>query len=136
MKSNNTPKLEAGNFDFVGKVGLFGGISALLVVFSLVFLAVRGISYGIDFAVGTEMQVRFAQPVEIGALRAEVEKLNLPDPQIQTFENSEYVIRFQTVQGKTDKETNEIQNQSVTALRDTINNGQNGRQKDFGLRLG
>jgi preprotein translocase subunit SecF len=41
-----------GRFDFVGKVGLFGGISLLLVVLSFVYLLVHGVSYGIDFAGG------------------------------------------------------------------------------------
>ena len=45
-----------GRFDFVGRIGLFGGISLILVVASLIFIAIRGISYGIDFKGGTEIQ--------------------------------------------------------------------------------
>ena len=54
-----------GRFDFVGKVGVFGGISALFVVLSWGYLAVKGISYGIEFRGGTEMQVRFEGNVSI-----------------------------------------------------------------------
>ena len=42
-----------GKFDFVGKAGIFGGISALFVVVALIYLAVHGVTYGIDFAGGT-----------------------------------------------------------------------------------
>ncbi|PIS11150.1 MAG: protein translocase subunit SecF, partial [Bdellovibrio sp. CG10_big_fil_rev_8_21_14_0_10_47_8] len=54
-----------GKFDFVGKIGVFGGISVVFVVASLIYLAIHGMHYGIDFAGGTEMQVKFAQKVEI-----------------------------------------------------------------------
>lgn len=125
MKNNsksNKGNIDYGRFDFVGKVGIFGGISLLLVVVSLAFLAIRGITYGIDFAGGTEMQVKFAEPTKIDEVRAVVDKQKLPDPQIQGFgDTSEFIIRFQTIHGANDKETNEIQNKTVATLRDAIN---------------
>lgn len=120
MKTNKTH--EYGRFDFVGKIGLFGGISALLVVASLAFIAIRGIPYGIDFAGGTEMQIKFAQPVTIDQVRSVAEKQGLKDVGVQSFgEENEYVIRFQTVQGKTDKETNDNQSRVISELRSAIN---------------
>jgi len=110
-----------GRFDFVGKVGLFGGISLLMVVASLIYLAVRGLTYGIDFAGGTEMQVKFAQPVTIEQVRAVTEKQGLKDAGVQGYgETNEFVIRFQTLVGATDKETNDNQSRAVTGLKDTI----------------
>lgn len=107
--------------DFVGKMGLFGGISVAFVLAALVFLAVRGITYGIDFAGGTEMQVKFAQKVSIDQVRGFVEKQGLPGVHLQGFgEESEFIIRFQTIEGKTDKETNDKQNQIVANLKDAI----------------
>ena len=118
MKSTH----DYGRFDFVGKIGLFGGLSALFVILSLVFLSVRGITYGIDFAGGTEIQVKFAQKVSIEQVRTFVEKHNLPNVHLQGFgDESEYIIRFQTVHGATDKETNDIQNKKVEALRSSLN---------------
>ncbi len=111
-------KNDFGRFDFVGKVNLFGGISLLLVVASLLYIAIKGINYGIDFRGGTEMQVRFAQKVDIGEIRQVVESLNLGEVGVQSFgEGNEFVIRFQGKEGKTDKETNELLNNSINTLR-------------------
>lgn len=113
-----------GRFDFVGKIGLFGGVSAALVVISLIYLAVRGITYGIDFAGGTEIQVKFAGNVTIEQLRDLVDKQGLKHADLQNFGGTdEFVIRFQTEQGKTDKETNDIQNAAVVKVKEALLSG-------------
>jgi len=118
---NTSGKLDFGRFDFVSKVGLFGGISAILVVVSIFYLAVRGITYGIDFVGGTEIQVKFATTVNIDQVRALAEKQGLSNVHIQGFgDQSEYIIRFQTEAGKTDKETNEKQNVSVAKIKEAL----------------
>jgi preprotein translocase subunit SecF len=110
-----------GRFDFVGKCGFFAGISALLVVVSLIYLSVRGITYGIDFAGGTEIQVKFNGKVGIERLRPLVEKQGIKHIELQSFGGAdEFVIRFQTQYGKTDKETNDFQNAAVIKLKDAI----------------
>jgi preprotein translocase subunit SecF len=111
-----------GRFDFVSRVGFFGGISAVLVLISLVYLGVRGITYGIDFAGGTEIQVKFTNPVSIDQLRGIVSKQGLRNPDLQAFgEGNEFVIRFQTETGKSDKETNDLQNKAVSNLKESLN---------------
>ncbi|MBX2986678.1 MAG: protein translocase subunit SecF [Bdellovibrionaceae bacterium] len=113
-----------GRFDFVGKVWLFGGISLLFMILSAGYLMVKGINYGIDFRGGTEIQVKFAQPLSIDHLREEIAKLDLGDVGVQAFgEGNEYLIRFQGRQGANDKETNEILNNSITKLRALIETG-------------
>lgn len=110
-----------GRFDFVGKVNLFGGISLVLMVLSLGFLAVKGITYGIDFRGGTEIQVKYAQPVDIHQLRGAVEKLNLGEVGVQSFgADSEFIIRFQGKPGANDKETNEILNNDIAKVKDVV----------------
>lgn len=109
-----------GKFDFVGKIGLFGGMAVFFVVASLIYLGVHGITYGIDFAGGTEMQVKFGKETSIAQVRELTEKQGLKDASIQGFEGSEYVIRYQTEQGKTDKETNDIQQASAEKLKTAI----------------
>lgn len=107
-----------GRFDFVGKIYLFGGISLLLVLGSIFYLTVHGMNFGIDFAGGTEIQVRFAEPVTIDQVRQLAEKQGLDKVGVQGFgDTSEFLIRFQPEQGKTDKETNEKQNAAVERLR-------------------
>lgn len=113
------------NFDFIGKAPLFGAISALLTVGALIYFAVVGIRYGIDFSGGTEMQVKFAKQLDIGQLRAKIDGLGLLNPQLQTLqspEGSEYVIRFQIPEGANEKEINDKQNEAVAKLRAVVDN--------------
>jgi len=119
---NKTNSMESsGRVDFVGKVGLFGGISLLLVVASLIYLAIHGVTWGIDFKGGTEMQVKFAKETHIDQVRKATEKLNLGEVGVQSFgDQNEYIIRFQGEHGKTDKETNELLNASIGRLKDAI----------------
>ncbi len=120
MKKTQTEN--SGKFDFVGKVGLFGGLSVLFVVVSLIYLAIHGVTYGIDFSGGTELQVKFAQPTTMEQVRVVADKQkSLINVGMQAFgEGNEFIIRFQTEHGSTDKETNEIQNKAVISLRDAI----------------
>ncbi|MFS4460128.1 protein translocase subunit SecF [Bdellovibrio sp. HCB2-146] len=114
-------KQSFGRFDFVGKAWLFGGISLVLTVASLIYLAVAGLNYGIDFKGGTEIQVKFDQGVTIDNVREAITKLNLGDVGVQSFgEGNEYIVRFQGRQGATDKETNEILNADIAKIRETI----------------
>lgn len=112
----------SGKFDFVGKVNLFGGISVLFVVISLVYLGVKGIRYGIDFVGGTEVQVQFeGNPVDIDTVRTLASQPGVLDLNIQSIgEKNEFIIRFQTSHGKSDKETNENQNQAVAKLKESL----------------
>ncbi len=109
-----------GRFDFVASVGLFGGISIVLVLLSLIYLSVRGINYGIDFKGGTEMQVKFAQSLHIDEVRKAVEGMHLGETGVQSFGDNEYIIRFQGESGANDKETNEKLNASITSVREKI----------------
>lgn len=132
MNTNKTPQESFGKFDFVGKVGLFGGISLALVVASLLYIAIRGINYGIDFKGGTEVQVKFATPVSIDQVRDSLNDLKLGETSVQAFtEGNEFTIRFQGQPGATDKETNENLNKSITALKDKLTTTFASQAPDF-----
>lgn len=126
-------KSEFGRFDFVGKTGLYGGISLFLVIASLVYIAVRGINYGIDFRGGTEVQVKFSQTVTIDSLRIAVEKLGLGEMGIQSFSGqNEFVIRFQNkTENMTDKQINEQLNSSIEKIKLAINTDLKEAGPDF-----
>lgn len=129
MKTNSH---EYGKFDFVGKSAIFGGISVLFVVASLIYLAMHGVTYGIDFAGGTEMQVKFAQPTHIEEVRALANKQGFAHVGLQGIgDKDEFIISFQPHQGATDKETNEIQNKAVVQLREAINKEMAAQQPDI-----
>jgi preprotein translocase subunit SecF len=115
--SNN----DFGKFDFASRIGLFGGISLALVIISLLLVAFKGIKYGIDFAGGTEMQIRFAQTTSIDQLRGSLGQLNLPGFGIQSFgDQNEFIIRFQAPEGKDDRETNENQNKAAAQIKEIM----------------
>jgi preprotein translocase subunit SecF len=131
-KMNNNATESYGKFDFVGKVGLFGGISLVLTVISLIYLGIHGISYGIDFKGGTEMQVQFAGDVTIDQVRDSIGKIELGEVGVQSIgDKNEFVIRFQGVEGKTDKETNEKLNSGIAKVKEVITTQFAAAQPDF-----
>ena len=120
-RENHTTHESFGKFDFVSKIGLFGGISLVLTIVSLIYLAVRGINYGIDFKGGTEMQVKFAQSVSIDEVRHSLDGMKLGEVGVQAFgEGNEFIIRFQGEKGADDKETNDLLNKSIADLKTKI----------------
>ncbi len=117
-----------GKFDFVGRVNLFGGISLVLTIASVLYLAAAGINYGIDFRGGTEVQVKFAQDTSINEVRTSMEKVsqseNLGEVSIQSFgDSSEFVIRFQTSAKGSEKEQNAQIKKSLDAVRAELETG-------------
>lgn len=121
MKTQKNSNHDFGKFDFASKINLFGGISAALVILCLVLFASKGVKYGIDFAGGTEMQVKFGQSTTIDQVRGTLGKLNLPGFGIQGFgDQSEFILRFQAPEGKDDKETNENQNKAVASIKELL----------------
>jgi preprotein translocase subunit SecF len=73
------------NFDFVGLKWYALGISGVVTLVSLVFLLVNGLNFGVDFAGGTVIEVRFSQDVSIGDVRAALAKQGFRDAEIKTF---------------------------------------------------
>lgn len=121
-----------GRFDFVGLTPLFGGISLLLSVVFVIYLAINGLNYGIDFRGGTEIQVKFGQSVEIDSLRKSTEGLGIGEIGIQSFgENNEFIFRFQGIQGKTDKETNENLSGAISKIRGMLESQYGAQQPDI-----
>jgi preprotein translocase subunit SecF len=85
------------NIDFVGY--RFYAVTASIVVILLgaVSLAVRGVNYGIDFAGGTLVHVKFQQPVSINDIRAALESISAKDVTVQDFGGgggNEFIVRM------------------------------------------
>jgi preprotein translocase subunit SecF len=74
-------------FDFVGKRRIAVTLSLIanlaVIVFSL--NAVHGLNFGVDFAGGTEMEVKFGEAVDPGTIRRSVEDLGFKDASVQTY---------------------------------------------------
>ena len=73
------------NFDFMGKRRAFGMLSAIVVGLSMVLTFVIGPKFGIDFMGGTEIQVRFAQKVDPGAVRETLKDLGFPTAEVASY---------------------------------------------------
>jgi preprotein translocase subunit SecF len=71
-------------FDFVGKRHIAVALS-LIVNLAVIGWSIKGLNFGVDFAGGTEMEVRFSEKVDPGAIRKGVEELGFKDASVQTY---------------------------------------------------
>ncbi len=74
-------------FDFVGKRHIAVVLSLIvnLAVIAWSLPAVHGLNFGVDFAGGTEMEVRFGRAVDPATIRKGVEDLGFKDASVQTY---------------------------------------------------
>ncbi len=87
------------HFDFIGKWRICVAISAALVLIGLLGIPVRGFRLGIDFAGGTEVQLRFleAEGAGEGDIRDVVNDLGIPNASVTRFggaDSHEFLIKF------------------------------------------
>ncbi len=87
------------NIDFIGKRKIGFAVSFLLIAISLLSLVMHGgPRYGIDFAGGALIQVKFDQTVEIPAIKKGLTEAGIADASVQTFgqsQGNEYLIRME-----------------------------------------
>lgn len=90
------------NIDFVGKRHIFVILSSILNVLAIVLFVTIGLNYGVDFRGGTDIRVRFAAPTTAGAVRDELNGLDLRDLVVQDFglQGREYLLRFDIEEGE------------------------------------
>lgn len=85
------------NIDFIGKRRIAYGVSALLILLTVVTLFWhRGPRYGIDFAGGTVIQVQFQEAVDIETVKQGIAEAGLGRATVQRFgqvDDHEYLIR-------------------------------------------
>jgi len=71
-------------FDFVGKRHV-AVVLSLIVNLAVLGWSFKGLNFGVDFAGGTEMEIKFAQAVDPGAIRKGVEEVGFKDASVQTY---------------------------------------------------
>ena len=71
---------------------VFNVISAVTFIAAVVFLAVRGLNFGVDFRGGTVLEVHYAHAVDYAGVRATLNKLGLGDSTAQSFGASNSVL--------------------------------------------
>jgi preprotein translocase subunit SecF len=83
------------SFDFIGTSRVATTISVVLVLAAVIGTAVVGLNFGIDFAGGYEIQVKFPEPVTEARIRELVKPIGLGDARVQRFGDAgsnEYLI--------------------------------------------
>jgi preprotein translocase subunit SecF len=84
------------NIDFVGKRYFFVALSTAINLAAIFLLIFVGLNYGVDFAGGTIVQVRFSEAGSVSRIRDALAPLHLGDLTVQDFGKvgHEYLIRF------------------------------------------
>jgi len=77
---------------------VFNLISLLTFLAAVFFLFSRGLHLSVEFTGGTLMEVSYAQPADLNAIRASVAKLGLSDVQVQNFGTARDVLIRMPVQ--------------------------------------
>jgi preprotein translocase subunit SecF len=85
--------------DFMGKRSVWYAVSGLVILVGMGSLFMKGLDYGIDFLGGTELIIRFEQPVEIGTVRAAMFKAGLEKPEVKSFGSDRDILIRTTEQG-------------------------------------
>lgn len=114
-------KDDIGGIDFVRLAPVMGGLSLLLTIVSLALFLTKGFNYGIDFAGGTEVHLKFSQSVSAEQLREAMHKAGIGDPSVQSFgEANEFLVRLGTPEANSDAERNALLNKNIETLKSTL----------------
>ncbi len=74
--------------NFMARRKTWYGLSAVLMLASLVSLGVRGLNLGIDFTGGVTIEAAFNDTASIDTIRTGLEKAGFAEPQVQNFGSS------------------------------------------------
>lgn len=88
------------NWDFVGWGPIAVKIGFALCAVTLAAIPFLGINWGIDFAGGTELQVKFAQPVESSDITDVLQKAGFDKNQVQQYgaaSQNEWLVRVERI---------------------------------------
>lgn len=79
-------------FDFMGIRRYTGFISLLLWLISIGLLATKGLNFGLDFTGGTQIELRFKNPVEPATVRKELEDAGLHGVRVQQYGSTQDIL--------------------------------------------
>ena len=129
-------------FDFVGKRRIAVVLSVIvnLAVILWSLPVVHGLNFGVDFAGGTEMEIRFAKPVDPGSIRKAVEDLGFKDASVQTYgptEEHTFLVRVGRIALMSPEDVKRVED-AVKArfpVESTSFNAESGDKIDFQFKV-
>jgi preprotein translocase subunit SecF len=117
---------ENAKYDFLGMRRKAYIITAIVLVPGLILAAILGFNYSIEFTGGTLVQVIAEKPVDVGALRGQLEAQGITGAEIQTFgSDREVAIRARTAKEGSDADDTQATADAVSqALNAVVGAGQ------------
>ena len=92
-KADGTPiRIMHKQFDIIGKRKIFYIISAALIGCGILFFAIRGFNYGIDFTGGTMMQIDMGKKVSQSEVSQSIKEFGLKESIVYSGENNESIV--------------------------------------------
>ena len=98
-------------YDFIGKRKITVWISAVAILLCLGSILVHGgLRYGVDFAGGLLLQIKFSKPVEISEVRSALETMGEKEAMVQNFGGeNEFLIRVEKASDDIEAKSRSIQ---------------------------
>jgi preprotein translocase subunit SecF len=112
----------------------FNVISIVTFLLAVIFLATRGLNFGVDFTGGTVMEVSYGEPADLPKIRETLARLGFTDAAVQTFGTSRDVLIRLPV--KEDVTSAQLSEQVLRALRENDQSVQARRVEFVGPQVG
>lgn len=104
------------NFDFVKNRKVVYIISAIIILIGIISIIFQGFNYGIDFAGGSLLQIKFNDPVSITEVRNNLGEFDLSQSTIQDLSDTEFVIRTEKISPEKRKEILSVLKENLSDL--------------------
>lgn len=96
--------------DFIGQRYFAFAVTAIMILGSIFLLATRGLNYGIDFTGGTLLEIETTQTPDLGALREDLNGLELGEISLQEFGAPNHVlVRIPSQEGSPEDQAQAIE---------------------------
>jgi len=108
-------------YDFIGLRHYAYGLTAIILLPGLMFLALKGLNYSIEFTGGTLLQIQSKTPVDVAHVRTGLDRQGIHGAEIQNFgSQNEYVIRARVAKPGSDANDTQATAQAVSQALDNV----------------
>ncbi|MCD6446964.1 MAG: protein translocase subunit SecF [Candidatus Marinimicrobia bacterium] len=105
------------NYNIVGKGKIAFIVSIVIILGGIVSLFVQGLNYGVDFAGGAKMQIKFKESISAEELRSMFTEKDLGNPEIKSSGENEYMI---TINANEIENSDDLLKEALTGLNYSI----------------